>query len=556
MPTLARGQLFDQQGVGCRQCGQPRLGVQHRRDGAQFGRVARARQRGLHCVGQHARQRHAAALPARHDAVVALGQAHVGGHVLQLDQLQGLAGELEAVARTQATDEAFLDRAEAPALGELHGHVAVTGDGADRQPVPECELAIDDAIRAFFVADHAVVVGVVHQRLAALHDEVEHGLPGGGIEVGEGMRAADFREQRIGVEATPERQGHAMLRQDIQRQAWRHSRLDLAGVERLARGGVLDQFQRVGRHAQDVAGFAGTMTRAPGALQQSRHALRAADLDDLVHRREVDAQVQAGGRDHATHAAIAQSLFGGMPEFRVDGAVMQCQHVGVVQPHRLQGLVPQLRLRARVGEQQRAAHTLQARDHALQLRQAQVARPRETLVGLRQQRFQRQRTRLGGVDDRCIGRVRQQGVACLLEVAERRRQSPCAQRRRQRPQARQAELQQHAALAAQQFVPLVDDDGAQSAQLFGGFRIRQQQGERFGRDDEYIGLAVARQSLVSRTGVAGAHRHGPRQAERFDRRAQRTRGVVRQCAQRADPQHARARGHEFAAFALGRRRIG
>ena len=105
----------------------------------------------------------------------------------------------------------------------------------------ECQLAVDDAIHAVLVADHAVVVGVMRQRLAALHDEVEHGLPGAGVQLGKGMRGADFGKQRIGVETTAQGQGHAMLREHVERKARRGPRFDLARLQRLARGGVFDQ---------------------------------------------------------------------------------------------------------------------------------------------------------------------------------------------------------------------------------------------------------------------------------------------------------------------------
>lgn len=59
--------------------------------------------------------------------------------------------------------------------------------------------------------------------------------------------------------------------------------------------GIFDQFQRMRGYAHHVAGFAGAMARAPGALQKARNAFRAADLQHLIHGREVHAQIQAGG---------------------------------------------------------------------------------------------------------------------------------------------------------------------------------------------------------------------------------------------------------------------
>src|SRR5690606_4940311 len=115
--------------------------------------------------------RHAPALPARHDALALPGNAHVGGHVLQAHQLQRAAGELEAVARTQAREETLLHAAETATAHQLHLHRAIAGDGADGQAVPLGDAAIADAIHALVVDHHARVFGIVLQRLPALHDE-------------------------------------------------------------------------------------------------------------------------------------------------------------------------------------------------------------------------------------------------------------------------------------------------------------------------------------------------------------------------------------------------
>ena len=96
------------------------------------------------------------------------------------------------------------------------------------------------------------------------------------------IRDRDFPVQLVGVESAAERQRDGMLGQHVQAADRRRPRLDLAARDRLAGGGVLDQFERLGRHADHVAGLSRPVPGAAGALQEARHALGAADLQDLV----------------------------------------------------------------------------------------------------------------------------------------------------------------------------------------------------------------------------------------------------------------------------------
>jgi len=123
------------------------------------------------------------------------------------------------------------------------------------------------------------------------------------------MGAAHLREQRIGLEAASQRAADTMLGQHVQRQPEGLPGFDGTLGQRLARGRIFDQFQCMRGHADDVAGFARAVPRPPGTLQQAGHALGAADLQHLVDCREIHAQVQAGGGDHAAQPALAQGLF-------------------------------------------------------------------------------------------------------------------------------------------------------------------------------------------------------------------------------------------------------
>ena len=73
----------------------------------------------------------------------------------------------------------------------------------------------------------------------------------------------------------------------------------------LARGGGLDELERLRRHDGDLRHGARLMAAASGALQQARDALRAADLQHLVDGRVVDAEVEARRADDGAQPRCA-----------------------------------------------------------------------------------------------------------------------------------------------------------------------------------------------------------------------------------------------------------
>ncbi len=279
------------------------------------------------------------------------------------------------------------------------------------------------------------------------------------------------------------------------------------------------------------------MACAPGALAQPRHALGAAQLQYLFNLREIHAEVEAGGRHHAAQRACAQAVFHLLPQCWIQRAMMQCQRVRVFRPYRRQRLVPQLGLRAGVGEQQAAAYGHQCVQHARQLRQAEMPRPRETFTGFRQQAAHADRARTNALYDRCILLARQQHVAGLRQVAQRGRQSPKLQGRSGVAQHRQVQLQQDAALVAQQFMPFVHHHAAQLAHAWQCVGIAQQQCQRFRRGHQYVDAAFAGLPALAVAGIAAAQADPPAQAQPVDHCLQRTCGITGQCPQRRHPQH-------------------
>ena len=169
----------------------------------------------------------------------------------------------------------------------------------------------------------AVVLGVGGQARAALLDEVQRPLELGARELAVGMRAAHLGVQRLRLEAAAQRHGDEVLHQHVQRLVRRGALLDAPGLRGTARGGRLDQLQRVGRHERDAARPPRRMAAAAGALQQPRDALRRADLQHALHRQEVHAQVQRRGGDHRLQPPFLQAQLDPLAHLLVERAVVQ-----------------------------------------------------------------------------------------------------------------------------------------------------------------------------------------------------------------------------------------
>ena len=282
------------------------------------------------------------------------------------------------------------------------------------------------------------------------------------------------------------------------------------------------------------------MAAAAGALQQARHALGRADLQHAVDRQEVHAQIEAAGGHHRLQRAGLQARLDPVAHRLVERAVMQRDQPG---PRRFgveDRLVPDLRLRARVGEHQRGAAGGDLAHHRFEHLQAQVPAPGEAARRLRQQRVD---------DDRLVDPavhqhariVRQQRAHRLHAVAQRGAQAPDRRRgARQPPHPRQRQLHLHAALAADQFVPFVDHHQLHAGQQLRRIGARQQQRQALGRGDQCLRQLPALARALGAVGVTGAHADRPVQPQIGQRRFQRARGVGRQRAHRRDPQQPQA----------------
>ena len=142
--------------------------------------------------------------------------------------------------------------------------------------------------------------------------------------------------------------------------------------------------------------------------------------------------------------------------------------------------------------------------------------------------------------------VAEQHLHRLVEVAERRRQAPDDEPRIPALQARERELHLHAALAAHQLVPLVDDHGVHAAELVVRALARQHQAQRLGRRDQRGRKAPVLLGALGRRGVAGADADRPRRG-----RARRAAPASPAPSRRRARASASARGRRAAARCAG-----
>src|SRR4051812_1017398 len=63
------------------------------------------------------------------------------------------------------------------------------------------------------------------------------------------------------------------------------------------------------RNASRAAERPGAMPASAGALNQSRDALRTADLKDSFDGREIDAEIEARCTDHGSERAVSNAVF-------------------------------------------------------------------------------------------------------------------------------------------------------------------------------------------------------------------------------------------------------
>ena len=298
-------------------------------------------------------------------------------------ELQDAAGEQEAVARLHAADERFLHAADAAAAHILHLHLRVRHDGPDPHAVAPADLHVGHAVDALLVRQHALVLRIDRQALAAARDEIQRPLPFFRREVAVRPRAFHFLVKRFGTEAAAQRDGDEVLHEHVERLVRHLPRLDAARGHGALGARRFQQFQAVRRHERHARDAARRVAAAARPLQQPRDALGAAHLQHALDGQEIDAEVQARRAHDGFQVAPFEARLDPFAHLAVERAVVQRDEAGPVRARLDDVLVPQLRLRARVREDQRRFVPLDLVDDRLQHLQAQVAGPRKARHALR-----------------------------------------------------------------------------------------------------------------------------------------------------------------------------
>ena len=192
-------------------------------------------------------------------------------------------------------------------------------------------------------------------------------------------------------------------------------------------------------------------------MQQTRQILGAADLHHLLHRLEVDPEIQGAGAHHPADVSCFHSGFDRFSLIPINGAVVEGQGFLHFRAGEAQTLMPSLRLIAGVGEQQRADVRVQARHQLFVHPQPQMASPGKSINVVGKDALDLRRPSRSSSHDQGVS-VGAEGMAGrLLEVADRCADRPGLQSRAVVSQPAQAQLCLAAALAAHQLMPFIQN---------------------------------------------------------------------------------------------------
>ena len=177
----------------------------------------------------------------------------------------------------------------------------------------------------------------------------------------------------------------------------------------------------MGWYTYHAAGFMGSMAAPAGPLHQPGNPFGAANLNDEVHRRKIDAQIKAGGADHRFPLIASQSSFHRITLVAVKRPMMQSQPPRPVRACFLNCLKPYLRLGPRVGENECAGGGLNFGQYLGQEFQTKMSGPGKPFDLIGQKGFHHQRFRLETVNQQsAVGGISQKHPHSGVDVAKRR----------------------------------------------------------------------------------------------------------------------------------------
>lgn len=285
------------------------------------------------------------------------------------------------------------------------------------------------------------------------------------------------------------------------------------------------------------------MAGASGALHEAGDAFWRADLDDEVDGGKVDTEVEGGGADHALELSLTQALFDAVADFAVEGTVVHGELVAPLWAGGGEFLIPDFGLGTGVGEEEGGLMFVDLLRHLPHEAGAEVASPGEAFDVFGEKGGDAERFALLAMDD--AGRFRGSSLkyGCgFFEVAEGGREAPGAELGLVLAETGEAEFGLHAALAAHEFVPLVDDHALEVFEVATRIFVGEKEGEGLGGSDEAEGGLFADFLFAVAGGVAGASLDFEVRGEFCDRFAQRFEGVGGEGAQRGEPENAKLRG--------------
>ncbi len=285
-------------------------------------------------------------------------------------------------------------------------------------------------------------------------------------------------EQFFGTKPTAQRHAHQVLYQYVQWSMGRAAGFDAAFGDRDLGGRGFHYFDAVCRDQRDAGSPTRRMPRATGPLHQPSHALGRTDLQNTFDRQEIHAQIQAGGADHGLERALLEAQFDPVAHLACQRAVVQRDQPGPVRPRAEDRLVPDFRLGAGIGKDQRCGSRVDLLDHLRQHAQPEMAGPGEAFNARRQQGIDTQILVDPTLHQLAAPRM-QQHLQRMGLVAEGRRQPPHDELRHPLTKPRQRQLQLHATLIAQQLMPLVHHQHAQAREGLARIGAGQQQGQAF-----------------------------------------------------------------------------
>jgi hypothetical protein len=212
-----------------------------------------------------------------------------------------------------------------------------------------------------------------------------------------------------------------VLHEQVQRTLDGQAGFDGSRLDAISRRGDIHELEHVRGHACHATQRSGTVTASPSALEQPRDALGTADLEHAIDRGEIDAEIEARGRDDAPQPPRAQALFDPFAGLSLERAVVERDQPGPVRSRLEERAIPDLRLRSRVGEYDGAVALLDSLHDRGQHLGSEMPRPWKALDDRRDQRVDDDTLRLDPANHAAGAKLSaEERGACVVEVADGR----------------------------------------------------------------------------------------------------------------------------------------